>query len=145
MNNPWKKLSKINPQREFGNRQICNSVYQALIRADLSASEYKICLFVIDKTWGFNKVFDTISAAQFQEAADLSERMVRKVVQDLKKRRIIYFEPSKRVHRGSPFNQYLFNKHYDTWFRKDGKELWITDDKGAISCTKRVQFHVNKG
>ena len=122
MINPWKKLSKINPQREFGNRQICNGVYQALVRADLSASEYKICLYVIDKTWGFNKAFDTISAAQFQEATGLSERMVRKVIQDLKKRRLIYFEPSKRVHRGSPFNQYLFNKHFDTWLGKDSRE-----------------------
>ncbi len=123
MINPWKKLSKINPQREFGNRQICNGVYQALVRADLSASEYKICLYVIDKTWGFNKAFDTISASQFQEATGLSERMVRKVIQDLKKRRFIYFEPSKRVHRGSPFNQYLFNKHFDTWLGKDGNEV----------------------
>ena len=92
MTNPWKKLSKINPQRESGNRQISNGVYQALIRADLSASEYKICLFVIDKTWGFNKPFDTISTAQFQEASGLSERMVRKASQDLKRKRIIYYD-----------------------------------------------------
>jgi phage replication O-like protein O len=71
--NPWKKLSKINPQRESGHRQICNGVYQALVHLDLSASEYKICLFVIDKTWGFNKSFDTISTSQFQEATGLSE------------------------------------------------------------------------
>jgi len=116
--NPWKKLSKINPQRESGHRQICNGVYQALVHLDLSASEYKICLFVIDKTWGFNKSFDTISTSQFQGATGLSERMVRKATQCLRKRRIIYYEPSKRVHRGSPFNQYLFNKHYDTWLGK---------------------------
>lgn len=118
MTNPWKKLSKINPQRESGNRQISNGVYQALIRADLAASEYKICLYVIDKTWGFNKNYDTISVRQFEDATGLSERMVRKVIQDLKRKRLIYFEPSKRVHRGSPFNQYLFNKHYDTWLGK---------------------------
>lgn len=118
MVNPWKKLSKINPQREGGNRQISNPVYGALIRARLTASEYKICLFVIDKTWGFNKHYDTISTRQFEEATKLSERMVRKVTRDLKLKRMIYFEPSKRVQRGSPFNQYLFNKHYDTWLGK---------------------------
>lgn len=121
MVNPWKNLSKINPQRESGNRQICNCVYQALIRAGLTASEYKVCLFVIDKTWGFNKNFDTIVVQQFQEATGLSERMVRKVTHDLRSKRIVYFEPSKRVHRGSPFNQYLFNKHYDTWLLKRSK------------------------
>ena len=89
-----------------------------MIRADLAASEYKICLYVIDKTWGFNKNYDTISVRQFEEATGLSERMVRKVIQDLKRKRLIYFEPSKRVQRGSPFNQYLFNKHYDTWLGK---------------------------
>ena len=115
MVNPWKGISTINPPRESGNRQICNCVYQPLIRAGLTASEYKICLFVIDKTWGFNKNYDTVAAGQFQEATGLSERMVRKVTHDLKRKRIVYFEPSKRVQRGSPFNQYLFNKHYDTW------------------------------
>ena len=115
MHNPWKKESKINPQRERGNRQISNEVYQALILTDLSASQYKICLFIIDKTWGFNKAFDTISATQFQKATGLSERMVRKVTRSLKERRLICYEPSERVNSGSPFNQYLFNKHYDTW------------------------------
>lgn len=122
MKNPWKELSKINPQREFGNRQICNGVYQALIKADLSGSEYKICLFVIDKTWGFNKSVDAISAAQFQEATGLSERMVRKAIKALKDRRILHYEPSARVNRGSPINQYLFNKHYDTWLGKNCEE-----------------------
>ncbi len=115
MTNPWKKLSKINPQRESGNRQIQNRVYQALIRADVRYSQYKICLFVIDKAWGFNKNFDVISGGQFKEATGLSERMIRKTAKALREKRIIYFEPSKRVHCGSPFNQYLFNKHYDTW------------------------------
>ena len=123
-------MSTINPQREFGNRQICNGVYQALIRADLSASEYKICLFVIDKTWGFNKRFDAISASQFQGATGLSERMIRKAIKALKDRRVLYYEPSERVNRGSPINQYLFNKHYDTWLRKNCGELVDNPEKG---------------
>ena len=126
MQNPWKKDSKINPQRERGNRQISNGVYKALVFADLTAAEYKICLFIIDKTWGFNKCFDTISAWQFQEATGLSERMVRKVISRLRERRIIYYMPSERVKRGSPFNQFLFNKHYDTWIVQ-GKTGFLAD------------------
>lgn len=116
MQNPWKTKSKVNPQSENGYRRISSEVYRELIAAPLTAAEYKICLFVIEKTWGYGKKFDVISASQFQEATKLAERTVRMVLAGLMERRMVYYEPSEvTVKRGSPLNRYMFNKHYDTW------------------------------
>jgi phage replication O-like protein O len=117
MINPWKKYSSVNPQREAGCRQISNNLFSALVKVNLTGAEFKICLAIMDQTWGFNKPFDIISCSRFMGLTGLSERAVKKVIKGLKKKRIIYYEPSKRgVNCGSPLNEYMFNKHYDTWF-----------------------------
>lgn len=139
MENPWKKFSTISPQRENGNRQISNDVYQAIMKADLTGAEYKICLAVIEKTWGFNKASDAISCVQFIQMTGLSERMVRDTTKRLKERRIIYYEASEkvRVNRGSPLNEFLFNKHHDTWLEK-GCTVVHPKGKGALWFTPGV-------
>jgi len=141
MKNPWKKQSHINPQREDGNRQINNGVFRALIKANLTASEYKVALTVLDKTWGFGKQSDIISTSQFENITGISGRMVKITRKSLRDKRIIHYEPSERVKRGSPFNEYLFNKHYDTWVQNDKKkgEAQFT---GEIECKKRVKQNV---
>lgn len=121
MNNPWKSRSQINPQREEGNRQISNEVYRALIKAPLTIGEMKIALCIIDKTWGFNKASDIISVGQMSTATNLGDRGIRKILISLKEKRIIHYQESnKRLNRGSPINEFLFNKHHDTWVFKGG-------------------------
>jgi phage replication O-like protein O len=139
MDNPWKSLSTINPQREEGHREISNGVYSALLRADLTGGELQIALAIIEKTWGFNKKSDRISRTQFSELTGLSERSVNVIIKSLKEKRIIYYEPS-RVKRGSslscgsPLNEFIFNKHYDTWLRvKRGSGMKQTVNKGEVN------------
>lgn len=116
MKNHWKQYSKINPQREDGNRQIANDVFSALMSADLSGSEFRIIMAVISKTWGFGKDSDCISSDQFMQMTGLAERTVKKSIKSLKDKRVLVYAPSGiRVHHGSPLNEFLFNKHYDTW------------------------------
>lgn len=116
MKNPWKRYSKINPQRNDGNRQICNTVFHALISASFTGAEYKIILAIIDKTWGFGKNNDSISISQFAEMTNLSERTVQRTLKKLHGLRVVYLTPfGRRVTTGSPLNKYSFNKHYDTW------------------------------
>jgi len=50
---------------------------------------------------------------------------------------MIYFQTSKRVIRGTPLNEYSFNKHYDTWKFQDTKK-GVTHDTGVIHGKKRV-------
>jgi|GEM_PF-3653930 len=116
MKNPWKSLSEVSPQREEGNRQIANDIFKALIKSDLSSAEYKVCLCIIDKTWGYGKAEDAISSSQFMATTGLSESAVKKTLAGLKNRRIICSEPSKiKGPRGSFLSLFMFNKHYDTW------------------------------
>ncbi len=115
MDNPWKKISKINPQREDGTRQINSKVFSALIKAKLPTAEMGVVLTVISKTWGFNKKGDTISISQLSESTGFTARAIQKANKKLVDKRIMVIRCGKKVNRGSPLNEYLFNKHYDTW------------------------------
>lgn len=146
MKNPWKRYSKVNPQRENGNRQIANDVYQALISGNFLGSEYKLIFAVISKTWGFNKPSDIISIKQFQEMTNLKRRTIQSILKKLKRQRVLYSAPSKvRAQTGSPLNSFLFNKHYDTW-KVEGCNITegcniehpLESEKGAKECKTRV-------
>lgn len=115
--NPYKSLSKISPQLEKGrgDRRLANDVYHALILAGLTRVQYQICLFIIEKTWGFGKTSDSISASQFVDVCRCSERQIWNSLKELKEWQIIHYEAGEKGRRGSPYNQYLFNKYYDAW------------------------------
>jgi len=97
-------------------------VLQAIIRQQLTGAELSILLCIIDKTWGFGKLFDAISREQICKAVRYCDRTVKYSIGTLKARRILLVEPSsKRGQCGSPFNNYMVNKHHDTWIEKGGK------------------------
>ena len=137
MKNPWKRLSKINPQREDGTRQINSDVLCALVKAKLPTAEMGIVLTIISKTWGFKKHSDAISISQLSEATGFTHRAIQKASVTLTEKRIIIIECSKRVYRGSPLNAYMFNKHYDTWKFQDTKRV-NSSSGGELSGKKRV-------
>jgi len=125
--NPYKKFSKINPQRENGNRQIASDVFLALTMAKLSGGEYQIILFIIDKTWGFNKLSDSITYSQIAKATKLTRPAIINNIKKLEKKRILVV--NRKVVKGSlPVNEYLFNKHYDTWLDETGKVMFTSSD-----------------
>ena len=145
MNNPWKSRSQINPQREEGTRQISNEVYRALIKAPLTIGEMKVALCVIDKTWGFNKASDIISVGQMSTATNLGDRGIRKILISLKEKRIIHYQESnKRLNRGSPINEFLFNKHHDTWVLKGGTVVHALNS-GSVKPEQPFRESLNSG
>jgi len=113
MINPWRKQSKVNPQRESGHREIENKVFQAFIAAKLPGAVYQIVLTVIDRTWGFGKPAAPISLSYFQETTGLSRQSVGIALQKAESMHLIVIER----HGTNPKNpnHYMFNKHYDTW------------------------------
>lgn len=122
MKNPWKRLSKINPQPEDGTRRINYKVFDALIKAKLPTAEMSVVLAVISKTWGYNKKSDAISISQLAEITGFTTRAIKKANASLQAKRIIVSGVKwdrLRVNAGSPLNEYLFNKHYDTWKTQD--------------------------
>ena len=135
--NPYKNLSKINPQREKGNRQIANDVFIALIKAKLSGGEYQVILFIIHKSWGFNKNSDSISYSQIMKNSRLSRPAVINIIKKLEQKRILIIERQKVINK-LPFNEYLFNKHYDTWLNITGKAMFTSSDVEQISNTVKL-------
>ena len=115
MKNPHKAFSKVSPQREDGTRQINNEVFENLIKANLSGGEFKIVLFIIHKSWGFNKETDRISLTQFQRGTSLTRPAVVKSIKKLEARKIIVVNRGLLGNNRLLGQEYLFNKHYDTW------------------------------
>lgn len=135
MQNPYKDFSSVNPQKEDGHREIETSVLQALIRAGLSGLEYALVLFIIDKTWGWNKKEDQIALSQFVDATGLDKRNVGHYLKRLQDRHIILILRSGPG-RGK-VNTYMFNKHWDTWITDHipGKDVSTTPLPEKVSPT----------
>ncbi len=123
MKNPWKRNSKINPQREEGTRQINTEVLHALIKAKLPTAEMSVVLTVISKTWGFNLKSKAMKVSQMAELTGFTGRAIQKATAALVEKRIIVTENKKSTNPGSPLNEYLFNKHYDTWKTENKKRV----------------------
>lgn len=136
MKNPYKEISKVSPSRKDKKyRSIHREVYHALSKIDLNRSEYKVCLSIINFTWGYNKLCDTISFKQMREYTGLSRRGIINAVKSLEKRRLIIIERKKIKGKEGDIwvNVYMFNKYYDTWI--DYPKQLSLGYRGAESCT----------
>ena len=136
MANPYREMSKVSPQKEDGYLQLTNEVLEHLILMPLTVGELKICLFVIRKTWGFNKTYDAIAYSQFADALDKKERAIVRQVKRLINMRLLVCKKSRRVTNGTPINCYLFNKYWDTWLERPKKR---------VTNTRRVTNRVKNG
>ena len=110
MKNPWRELSKVNPQKENGHREINNDIYHTLMATKLPGAVCQIVLTVIDRTWGFAKHGAPISLAQFQRMTGLSHSGVCSAIKQAEQLRLLVIE-----RYSTKVSEYMFNKHYDTW------------------------------
>lgn len=126
MINPHKKDSKINPQIDgFGYRIFAKPIFDALMRANLTKTEYKVCFSIIGRTWGYKKLSAVIAISTIMEDTGMTERTIRYTILALKKNHIIYYEPSNTFAHGKPLNEYLFNKHFDTWLVNNSVDMVV--------------------
>ncbi len=147
MKNPWKSESAIDPQCDNGFRRIANDVYRAITVAPINAAEMKIALFIIEKTFGFKKKWDVLSKSQIMFGTQLSKTSITRSIITLRSKKIVYYEPSDQIVKGSRLNRFLFNKHFDTWavWDKLGPDFdivqYLTESK---IVTGRVQIRNNR-
>ena len=99
----------IDPQKEHGYTAIANEIMDALVAYRLPGEQMQCLLFILRKTYGYNKKADQISISQFQVATGLKKPSVSRALNGLLKKRIIKKKASKRA------ATYWFNKHYDQW------------------------------
>jgi phage replication O-like protein O len=111
-----------NPQVEDGYTKIANELLDAIIRHDFSKRELKIVLFVLRKTYGWNKKADVISLSQILAGTGLARTHACSSVNDLVNCKVLL----KQSHQKGQLLE--LNKKY-----KD----WVCDQNGN-SVTKTV-------
>jgi phage replication O-like protein O len=97
------------PQIEDGHTKIANELLDAIIQTDFSKRQYKILLYIMRKTYGWNKTEDDIARSQIVEATKLKNPHVTTTIQELLEMNVLI------VSNGKFAKRYKINKHYDTW------------------------------
>ncbi len=124
-------------QVENGNyTRIVNRVIEELVKAPLLGAEVSVCLFVIRKTYGFNKKEDEISLTQFEQALNRSRPTIVKALKNLQLVNIL-----KLVKKGDSKKQsnlWAFNKYYSSW--KLVKPPKLVKDRTSTSKEKLKQL-----
>lgn len=96
------------PQKENGFTSIANELMEKLASASLNGSEFRICIFVLRKTWGWKKKDDSISISQIEEGTGLSRKMAVETLNKLVTKRLLV-KTKKYV------NTLQFNKNHEEW------------------------------
>lgn len=97
------------PEVDDGHTKIANELLDAIIQTDFSKRQYKILLFIIRKTYGWNKTQDDISRSQIVEATKLKNPHVTTTIQELLEMNVLI------VSNGNHAKKYKINKYYNTW------------------------------
>ena len=106
-------MSLENPQLEDGYLKIVLSVVEALARTQLSGYEWRVLLFLLRKTYGWNKRSDIISLSQFTDGTRLDRRHVARTIRHLVEKRMITIDSANLG--TSKMSTYTFNKHFGEW------------------------------
>lgn len=104
-----------NPQKENGFTAIANEILENIISYEFPKNTgsvpYRLCFFVIRKTYGYQKKEDSISLTQFEEALGVSRPVVSYWLKYLVVAKLLLVDktPNKKGF------VYRFNKNYDEW------------------------------
>lgn len=105
-----------NPQKEDGHTSLAHEILEAMYIAPFSKIEYRILLFVLRKTYGWQKKKDKISLSQFDDALPDSIRNIIRGLKDLVRKNVLFCEVGNG--RSNP-SQYQLNKDYEAWKFKE--------------------------
>lgn len=89
----------------------------------------QVLLFIIRKTYGYQKKEDYIALSQIVLGTGLSKKTICKVLNKLRDMNLVITQKGD-----SSINKYMFNKHYDTWKPLPKK---VTSPKKVISITNK--------
>lgn len=124
-------------QLENGNyTRIVNRVIEELVKTPLLGAELAICLFIIRKTYGFNKKEDEISITQFEKGTGRSRPTIVKALKNLQLVNIV-----KLVKIGNSIkrsNCWAFNKYYDTWKLVNRRKLVKKSSSTSKEIAKKL-------
>jgi len=102
-------------QIEQGNfLRVHNAIIEALTKAHLAPLEFQIVMFLLRKTYGFNKKNDVISISQFMECG-ATRAATHNALMNLIRLKVILRNPA-----GKQTFRYGFNKYIEKW----SEEVW---------------------
>lgn len=120
-----------------GFARIHNAILEILAKANLAPLEFRIVIFVIRKTYGFNKKSDVISISQF-EGCGASRVGVIKAIKNLLRLKVLTRESC-----GQSF-MYGFNKYFETWLPEVWETRYIGRGNNFHKTNKPVDNHSNE-
>jgi len=101
------------PQIENGYTKIANELLEKIIASSLNGTEIAVILFVIRKTYGYQKKEDEISLSQFMTIIPCTKPTICTAIKNLQLVKIL-----KLVKKGNSkicSNLWTLNKNYETW------------------------------
>lgn len=97
---------------------IPNDLLEAFFTVKMSSTQYKICLYLLRKTYGWHQDSAAVSLSQFVDACGGTPQWLSVQIQELARRRIIHCE--NKIGRKSV---YRINDHTEEWIREDQKAM----------------------
>lgn len=117
-----------NPQKENGYTAIANEILEQILWVkDLTITELKVLLYVLRKTYGYQKKEDQISLSQFQKGVLANRSLVCKTIKKLVSKRILLKQESV----------YKFNKNWEEWV-VSRQTLVSKQTMGSVQADNRV-------
>lgn len=102
-------LFQTGPQLENGYTKIANELLEAIIRSDFSKRQIKVLLFILRKTYGFNKKTDDMTIQQIANGTDLHRPHASNALAELVAKKAV-------LKRDGKFGYVLgINKNYTEW------------------------------
>lgn len=128
-----------NPQKENGYTTIANEILGKLIELNLSGQETRAVLFVIRKTYGFNKKDDFISLTQFAKALGICKTRAAQVVKTIRERNVL----TVKENINGIGIKYRFNKDWEQWKRvyKNINRIGKPKQPYRKICTEGIEKH----
>ena len=126
------------PQKENGYTPIANEIMEALARYRIPGEQMQCLLFIIRKTYRFNKKVDMISNSQFVKATGLGKGNVTRAVKILVEKRVVIKSDNYRI------PTYRFNKDYRLWRLLSKKQPVIKKDKRLLSKVRDTKDSITK-
>ena len=106
------------PQIENGYTKIANEIIDALVSHRLSGQEYQVTLYIIRKTYGFQKKCDYISMGQIAKATGIVRSKICKILKSLYAKNVVGVvqKDNSVVQKDNTLlNCLYFSKDYELW------------------------------
>lgn len=125
-------MTKEELQIENGNfTRIINPLIEELIKIPFKGCELAVAIFIIRKTYGFQKTEDEISLTQFQKGLNRSRQTIITALKNLKLVNVAIL--AKKGNTKGLSNTWRINKYFETWKLVNMARLVQRNDKPSLT------------